>query len=172
MDEPERPSKTRRKRDMHALQQIGVELVALNAGQLAQMELPEILLEAVREAQRIRSFGGRRRQLQYIGRLMREVDAAPIRARLEQWRSADREQSALQRSAEHWRERMLADDGALASFAAAYPGGDHERLRTLVASVKRDHAVGRPPKNYRALFRALRAIIDAHATARNPGERA
>src|SRR5688572_5209953 len=100
MEEPERPSKTRRKREMEALQQIGVELVQLNAGQLAQIELPDQLREAVLEAQRIRDFEGRRRQMQYIGKLMRGVDPAPIRVRLKQWSGATREHTALHHLAE------------------------------------------------------------------------
>ena len=161
MEELERPSKTRRKREMEALQLLGVELVQLNAGQLAQIELPEQLLEAVLEAQRIRDFEGRRRQMQYIGKLMRAVDAAPIRARLEQWSDAAREHMALQHLAERWRERLLDEADALALFANEYPGSDLQRLRTLVASIKHDKAVGRPLKHYRELFRAVREIVVA-----------
>ena len=159
VNEQERPSKSQRKREMAALQEIGAQLVALNAEQLAQIELPEQLHDAVIEAQRIRDFEGRRRQLQYIGKLMRDVDPAPIRARLEQWRGAAREHTTLQRLAERWRERLLAGDGALAMFAAEYPGSDLQHLRALIASVKRDRVNGKPPKNYRELFRAVRAIV-------------
>lgn len=144
---------------MTELQDIGAQMVALSAGQLAQIALPERLLEAILEAQRIRDFEGRRRQLQYIGKLMREVDPAPIRASLEQWHGVAREHTASQRLTERWRERLLADDGALATFATEYAGSDLQHLRTLVASVKRDRAAGRPPKNYRELFRAVRDII-------------
>ena len=159
MDEHQRPSKSQRKRDMEALQEIGVRLVELNAGQLAQVELPERLHEAVVEAQRIRDFEGRRRQLQYIGKLMREVDPASIRAQLEQWHGKAREQTALQHLAERWRERLLDADNALALFANEYPRGDLQRLRSLVASIKRDKAGGRPLRNYRELFRVLREIV-------------
>lgn len=161
MEELEQPSKTRRKREMEALQLLGVELVQLNAGQLAQIELPEQLLEAVLEAQRIRDFEGRRRQMQYIGKLMRAVDAAPIRARLEQWSGAAREHTALQHLAERWRERLLDEADALALFANEFPGSDLQRLRTLVASIRRDQAAGRPLKHYRELFRAVREIVVA-----------
>ncbi len=159
MDEHERPSKSQRKREMAALQETGAQLVALYAGQLAQIELPERLHEAIVAAQRISDFEGRRRQMQYIGKLMREVDPAPIRAKLGQWHGVAREHTASQHLAERWRERLLADDGALAMFAAEYPGGDLQHLRTLIASVKRDRAAGRPPKNYRELFRAVREIV-------------
>ena len=165
MEETERPSKSRRKRDMEALQKIGAQLVELNAGQLAQIELPEILRDAVVAAQRIRDFEGRRRQFQYIGRLMREIDPAPIQACLERWRGSAGAHTALQHLAEDWRERLLDEEDALASFAAEYPRGDLQRLRSLVASVKRDRAAGRAPKNHRALFRAIRAIVE---TTENP----
>ena len=159
MDDFERPSKSQRKREMAALQEIGTQLVALNADQLAQIELPERLYEAVLAAQRIRDFEGRRRQLQYLGKLMRDVDPAPIRAKLEQWHGAARVHAARQHLIERWRERLLADDGALALFAADYPGSDLQRLRSLIASVKRDQAAGKPPKNYRELFRVVREIV-------------
>jgi ribosome-associated protein len=161
MDEHERPSKSQRKRDMEALQELGARLVDLNPGQLAQAALPERLHEAIVEAQRIRDFEGRRRQLQYIGKLMREVDPAPIRAQLEQWHGKAREQTALQHLAERWRERLLDDDDALALFANEYPRGDLQRLRSLVASIKRDQSVSRPLRNYRELFRAVRDIVVA-----------
>lgn len=146
---------------MEALQETGARLVELNAAQLAQIELPERLLEAILEAQRIRNFEGRRRQMQYIGKLMREVDPAPIRARLGQWHGAAREDTALQHLIERWRARLLADDGALAMFAADYPGCDLQHLRTLVTSVKRDETAGKPLKHYRELFRAVRDIVVA-----------
>lgn len=161
MDEYERPSKSQRKREMTALQETGAQLVELNADQLAQFDLPERLLDAILEAQRIRDFEGRRRQLQYIGKLMREVDPAPIRATLEQWQGAARAQTAQQHGIERWRDQLLTGEGALALFAADYPGCDLQHLRSLIASVRRDQALGRPPKNYRELFRALHDIVVA-----------
>ncbi len=159
MEQPQRPSKSQRKREMEALQDIGSQLVELNAGQLAQIGLPEFLLDAVLEAQRIRDFEGRRRQLQYIGKLMREVDPAPIHACLERWRGVARGHTALQHLAERWRERLLTENDAIAMFAAAYPDSDLQHLRALAASVKHDQASGKPSKNYRELFRAVREII-------------
>ena len=144
---------------MQALQKTGAQLIELNAAQLAQIELPEILREAILEAQRISDFEGRRRQLQYIGKLMREVDPAPIRAKLEQWQGVAHAHTASQRLAERWRERLLAEADALALFANEYPGSDLQRLRSLIASIKREQAAGKPPKNYRELFRAVRDVI-------------
>jgi ribosome-associated protein len=160
-EDPERPSKSQRKRDMAALQEIGTELVMLNAGQLAQIELPERLFDAIIDAQRIRDFEGRRRQMQYIGKLMREIDAAPIRAKLDMWSGAARASTAQQRLIERWRERLLADDAELTAFAAEYASCDLQHLRSLIASVKRDLSLKRTPKNYRALFRTVREIVAA-----------
>jgi ribosome-associated protein len=156
----ERPSKSQRKRDVQALQDLGTQLVELNAGQLAQFELPERLADAIAAAQRIRDFEGRRRQMQYIGKLMRGVEPAPIRARLDQFLGVAHESTATQHLIERWRERLLAEDDALTLFATEYPQGDLQRLRSLISSVKRDQANARPPKNYRVLFRALRDIVD------------
>lgn len=77
-DAPLTPSKSRRKRDAHALQALGVQLVALSAAQLARLELPEALLEAVVAAQRVRSHGARTRQMQYIGKLMRQLEPSAL----------------------------------------------------------------------------------------------
>ena len=107
-EEPERPSKSQRKRDMAALQDLGTELVMLNADQLAQIELPERLHEAIADAQRIRDFEGRRRQMQFIGKLMRETDPAPIRAKLDEWSGVARAGTAQQRLVERWREPLDA----------------------------------------------------------------
>ncbi len=159
LEEPERPSKSQRKRDMAALQDIGTELVMLNADQLTQIELPERLFEAIVDAQRIRDFEGRRRQMQFIGKLMREIDAAPIRVRLDLWNGAARESTAQQKLIERWRERLLAEDDALTSFAGDHPGCDLQHLRSLIASVKRDREHNRTPKNYRELFRTIREIV-------------
>jgi len=165
MDETPRPSKSQRKRAMHMLQDIGTQLVDLDAERLIEIGLPEALYEAVIEAQRIHDFEGRRRQLQYIGKLMRTVDPAPIQGRLERWRGKAGAHTALQHLAERWREQLLDDDDdAFALFAAEFSAhsarADLQRLRALVASVKRDQAAGRAPKNYRELFRAIRIIVD------------
>lgn len=161
MDEHERPSKSQRKREMEALQDTGAQLVALSANQLAQIELPERLFDAILEAQRIRDFEGRRRQMQFIGKLMREVDPAPIRAKLEQWHGAAHAHTAQQQLVERWRGRLLDEENALALFANEYPDSDLQRLRALIAGIRRDQAADRPLRNYRELFRVVRGIVAA-----------
>lgn len=154
-------SKTRRKKEVHALQDLGAELVALNAAQLAAVELPERLRDAVMTARRISGFEARRRQLQYIGKIMRTVDPAPIRAALEVWRAQSRSHTAAHKRIEAWRERLLSDDAALTDFLQEYPQANARRLRTLMSAALRERAAGQPPHAFRALYQALRALIES-----------
>lgn len=157
----ERPSKSRRKADAQALQILGAQLVALNGNQLAQVPLTEALREAVEAAQRVRSHEGRRRQLQYIGKLMRNVDAEPIRAKIVGWQSVAIEDTARLHELERWRERLLAEPDALAALASEFPRTDLQQLRTLIRNTQREREQNRPPKSYRALFQLLKDIICA-----------
>jgi len=157
---PEQPtSKTRRKKEMLALQELGVELVGLADEQLAALDLPEALRDAITEARRITGFEARRRHLQYIGKLMRGVDPAPIRAVLDEQRDRARRQSAALRRAEAWRERLLDHPDALAELLVERPGADHARLRAIIESARRDRANAQPPRGSRELFRVLREIL-------------
>ena len=148
---------------MAALQDLGTELVMLNADQLAQIELPERLHEAITDAQRIRDFEGRRRQMQFIGKLMREIDPAPIRAKLDEWSGVARAGTAQQHLVERWRERLLADDIALTLFAAEYPGCDLQHLRSLIASIKRDRALTARPRISASCSARCASIVAAKA---------
>jgi ribosome-associated protein len=158
--EQERPSKTRRKRDMHELQSLGESLVALRGDRLAALALPENLFEAVIEAQRITSREGRRRQLQYVGRLMREVDAAPIRAQLRAWQHDASVHTRQHHEVERWRERLLAEPQALDDLLTLRPALDAASLRTLVGDARRERADGAPPRRYRELFRTLKGALE------------
>jgi ribosome-associated protein len=149
-------SKTRRKREMLELQTLGAALVELPESQLAGMQLENNLLEAVLAAKRIRSHEGKRRQLQYIGRLMREVDAEPIRARLAAIEGGSAQANAAHRRLEAWRERLMTDDEALTAFAAEHPGSDLQTLRTLIRNARKEQKEGKPPRAYRELFRCIK----------------
>lgn len=152
-------SKTRRKKEMLALQELGEELVTLNAEQLHELALPDALLQAVLEAKRLTKFGALNRQRQYIGRLMRDVDATPIRDKLAVWRGVSARHTAWLHRVERWRERLLSDDRALDAFAREYPAADLQRLRALIRNAQSEAAAGRPPKSFRALFQALRGVV-------------
>jgi ribosome-associated protein len=156
-------SKTRRKRDMHDLQALGLALVAVDPARLATLGLPDRLAEAIALASRITSREGRRRQLQYIGRLMREVDADPIRAALARWAQGPASERARFAALERWRERVLHESDGVAAFVAAHPRADALALETLVADVRAERLRGGPPHRYRALFRELGRAIDEGA---------
>ena len=151
-------SKTKRKQQMHELQALGAALVALPAGRVRSLALDRGLLQAVIDAKRISSHEARRRQLQYIGRLMRDVDPAPIRAALQALEGSSAEATARHRRLEQLRERLLADDGALTDFVAAHPLADAQSLRTLIRNARREQKEGRPPRAFRELFRTLKSL--------------
>src|SRR5262245_34383492 len=153
-------SKTQRKKEMLGLQELGVELISLSSEQLAAIELPEILREAVLEARRITDFEGRRRQTQYVGKLMRQVDAGSIRARLNAWRTQHNTHTAQFKRLEAWRERLLAEQGALAELLQEYPQADKRQLHKLIRDARRERLGNHPAKNYRALFQYLRSMIE------------
>lgn len=158
---PERPSKTQMKKRMHDLQALGERLVELNPDQLAMVGLPEQLHDAVREVQRIGGRESRRRQMQYIGRIMRGIDPEPIREKLAVWDGVSREHTARLHHIERWRERLIEDEGALAELKALHPQIDTGHLRNLIRNTRAERTAGRPPKSFRELFRALRDAIEA-----------
>jgi ribosome-associated protein len=160
MADDNRPSKTQRKKAVHALQDLGVELVELPEERLETIEMPEALRDAVMAARRISAHEAKRRQMQYIGKLMRKVDAKPIRVALDRWRVQSVQGVAAHKRIEAWRERLLADDAALAKLAADYPGADTAQIDALIRNIARERSAGQPPRSYRELYQALRALIE------------
>jgi len=154
-----RPSKTRRKQEMTALQQLGEELLRLNPAQLARIDLPETLRDALREANRITAHEGRRRQVQYIGRLMRQVDPEPIRQALGGLTGASRAAVALMHRCERLRDRLLDDDAALTDFLTEHPHTDAQRIRAMIRAARREHEAGAAPKHARELYRWLHETL-------------
>ncbi|PIX97118.1 MAG: hypothetical protein COZ24_06990 [Hydrogenophilales bacterium CG_4_10_14_3_um_filter_63_21] len=151
-----RDSKTRRKNEMNALQDLGAELVELSRERLEKMHLPERLFQELLEAQRITAHGAIRRQLQFIGKLMREVDAEPIAEQLAAIRGESAAAKAEFHAQEHWRARLLEDDQALTEWLARHPGADVQLMRQLIRNARREASEGKPPKSSRQLFRLLR----------------
>jgi ribosome-associated protein len=149
-------SKTKRKQEMTALQKLGAKLVELPESQLAEMPMDEKLREAVLAARRIKSHEGKRRQMQYIGKLMRNVDPEPLRERLDAIDGHSARAAAQHRRLEGWRERLLADDGALTAFAAEYPDADIQAIRTLIRNTRKEQKEAKPPRSYRELFRLIK----------------
>jgi len=149
------PSKTRRKKDMQALQDLGAALVRLDPSRLKALSLPERLADAITQARSITKHEGRRRQLQYVGRLMRDVDPEPIRAALERLESLPRAERAQFAAAERWRDRLLDDELAVTEFVAAHPKADPTDLAALIHEARTERESGRPPHKLRALFRLV-----------------
>lgn len=155
-------SKTRRKKEMLDLQVLGAALVELPESQIAGLSIVEALRQAVLEAKRIKSHEARRRQMQYIGRLMRDVDPAPIRAQLDALTGHSAQEAARHRRLEATREKLLADDAALTGYVAEHAGADLQELRTLIRNARREQKEGRPPRAYRELFRLLKSLEATH----------
>jgi ribosome-associated protein len=155
----EGPSKSQLKRDSHALQALGARLIELPAEKLRRMDLPLNLLEAIEMAQRITAREGRRRQLQYVGKLMRSVDADAIRAQIEVDGQQHRLDTAIMHAAERWRDTLVQAPERLGEFIERYPLAAARPLgATLKAAIAED-ANNQRGRRYRDLFRQLRDIM-------------
>jgi ribosome-associated protein len=149
-------SRTKKKHQVEELQKLGAALIDLPPVQLDALELPAELLAAVREAKRITSHEARRRQVQFIGKVMRRIDPEPVRAAVAAILNQSAAARARQRRLEQWRERLIGDDAALTEFAGEHAGADLQALRTLIRNARKELAENRPPRAQRELFRALR----------------
>ena len=159
-DDQRPPSKSQRKRDMLALQKLGQTLTELKPAQLAKIPLNDDLLHAVTEMQRIRQREGRRRQLQYIGRLMRSADHEAIEHALDALNKEGLQQVQHHHLIEQWRDRLLSDDkNALAEFVDAYQPDDVQPLAQLIRQARREQDQNKPPAAARKLFRLVRDTV-------------
>lgn len=159
-DEDGRPSKTQVKAAMQELQDVGYALTQLSRDQLKRMTLDEDLLAAVREYQRIPKFEAQRRQLQYIGKLMRALEVEPIRAALAMARGESAAEIARLHRLENLRQHLLDDEAAaLAEIASEFPAADLTRLRQLRRAALKEQAEQKPPRQFRALFQVLKELL-------------
>jgi ribosome-associated protein len=158
-EEIQPPSKTKIKKQMHQLRDLGKELAKLSNDQVMQLDIPESLRDAIIEAGKINKFGAQRRQIQYIGKLMREVDPAPIIAKLDSWQGKSQRYTAYMHLLERWRDRLMDDDNVLTELLADHPEADAQRLRALIRNAQNEIKNGKQPKSYREIFRLLREII-------------
>lgn len=157
-EEDRRPSKSAAKRAMNELQALGAELVALSRDQLKKFDLPDDLLTAVRDCQRFTSHGAIARQMQYIGKLMRSVDAEPIRAALDEINGLSVAANARMHALERLRSRFLEDEKVIDEIAAAHPDADLQHLRQLRRNALKEQQLGKPPRAFRELYRVLREL--------------
>ena len=158
------PSKTQLKQQSHDLQKLGQALSELSDERLSRLELPERLRDAITEFRRTRSHEGRRRQLQYVGKLMREVDAEPLREAVAESKLGSARDTLLLHEAERWRDALLADDDALTHWLREHADCDAQRLRSLVRAARREAALPpeqRNPRSQRELFQFIRPLLSS-----------
>ena len=152
-------SKTQRKQAMADLQGLGVELVELSTDRIKKIDIPDFLRDAVRAAQRMtRLDEARRRQMQYIGKLMRDVDPEPIREALALVRGESAGETAKLHRLERLRTEFLADEKVLHEIATLYPTADLQYLRSLRRSALKEREQNKPARCYRTIFQALKAL--------------
>lgn len=157
----EHPTKSELKRQMTALQDIGEILVELPEAQLQKIPLENPLLDAVYTARSLKSHEAKRRQLQYIGKLMRKIDAFPIQAALEKVQSKGQQSKAQFHQIERWRDRLIAEgDTALEKFITEYPAADRQHIRQLMRKAQQDVAKQKKTGGETELFRYLRGLIE------------
>ncbi len=155
----EKKSKSQVKREMLALQAIGEKLVALSPDQIGRIEMPDELREALLFARTITKGEARRRQLQYIGALMREVDTEPIERALEIIARGQHQDAERFKQLERWRDGLIeGNDALIDEIATRFPGADRQALRQLVLNARKERHENKTPKASRALFRLLRAL--------------
>jgi ribosome-associated protein len=154
-----RPSKSQRKRDVEALQELGAKLVELSASQIKNIEMPDELRAALKEAHRLAPrTEGMRRQLQFIGRIMRKVDPAPLQAALDKIAGLSAAENVRMHQRERLRDRLIADEKVIEEILAKFPQADIQYLRQQRRNAIREHELNKPPKAYREIFRILREL--------------
>jgi ribosome-associated protein len=151
-------SKSQKKREMLALQELGKELTKHAPARLKKIPMSDGLREALNEMHRITANGARARQLQYIGKLMRTEETEPIRAGLEALAGKSHSETARMHRLEALRERFLEDETMLTEIGNLYPDADLHRLRQLRRNAMKERAENRPPKAYREIFQILRSF--------------
>jgi len=151
-------SKTELKRDMEELQKLGEELASLKPSVLEKFPLSEDLAEAIKDAQRFKNEA-RRRQLQYIGKLMRFEDTEPLQAALDKVRNKHSQATAELHKLEQLRDRVVEEgDSAIAEVMELYPTADRQRLRQLARQAAKEKKAGKPAKAFREIFQVLKAL--------------
>lgn len=162
LEQPDAISKSQVKREMHALQAIGEELVALSPASRERIPLDDELKDALDLADKLsKKHEALRRHIQFIGKLMRTRDLEPIENALALIRNTNQAATRQFHKVENWRDRLLADNDAVTEFITAYPDVDAQQLRQLIRNVKKEQEKQQPPKYYRELFQLLRPLIIA-----------
>ena len=159
--EYERPSKSEMKRQSDALQKLGEQLIEAPRDRVKRVPMPEELRDAILMCQTITNHEGRRRQLQYVGKMMRTLDeeeVAVIQRTIESWKGASKAETAALHARERRRDKLLADDNALTTLLEEHPELDVQQLRTLIRNARKEQAENKPPKAYREIFQILKDV--------------
>lgn len=156
----DRPSKSQLKREMLELQALGESLIELSDSVVAALPIPEELRTAIRDARHMTKHGALHRQKQFIGKLMRQIDATPIREALAQRQNSARAEAARFHVVENWRDRLVREgDSALEKFLAEQPTADRQHLRRLIRDAGTERESGAPPRVSRQLFRYINDLM-------------
>jgi ribosome-associated protein len=156
-NESEPKSKSALKREMTELQKIGEELVSLSPGKLAKISMPELLEEAVMLARRLKNREGKRRQMQYIGKLMRNIDSKAMQRKLESFHHQSQSFRQELHRLEQWRDRLMAEgDTAISELLLELPDIDRQHLRQLIRQANKEASQNKPPSASRKIFKYLR----------------
>ena len=164
----ERPSKTQRKKVSHDLQDLGEAAVALPDARLVGLAVAEVLLDAIHNYKKTKTFEGRRRQMQYIGKLMRSHDVDPLRQAVTDMQLGRAKDSLALHQSERWRAELIADDDAVTRWTTEHPQTDVQQLRNLIRAARKDAALEpekRSGRAYRELFQFLKAGTGTAAEA-------
>jgi ribosome-associated protein len=167
--EYERPSKSQLKREMLELQKLGAELIAEPRDRIKRLQMPEDVRDAILECQLIKDHEGRRRQLQFVGKKMRTLDAAElavIQKAIDSWKGMSKSDTAAMHALERRRDKLLSDEKALTTLLGEHPELDAQHLRTLIRNARKEQAENKPPKAYREIFQILKQL--AKGTAATP----
>lgn len=167
----DRPSKTQRKKASHDLQKLGLELAALSDARLQALPLDESLRDALMLAKTIRSHEGRRRHMQYVGKLMRRADPEPLEEAVARAQLGPAKATLELHEAERWRSELMASDDHLTRWVAEHPDTDVQALRNLIRAARKDASSTpeqRSGKAFRELFQWIKQAQVATATAPNP----
>ncbi len=156
-DEEQPKSKSAVKREMTALQKLGEELVNLSPAKLAKIPMPEQLQEAVMLARRLKNREGKRRQLQYIGKIMRVIDSDAIQQALDSFHHESLAFRQHFHRLENWRDRLMSEgDRAMEDLLVEIPELDRQHLRQLIRQAQKEASQNKPPAASRKLFQYLR----------------
>mgnify|MGYP001102894059 CR=1 FL=1 len=153
------PSKTQLKREAEAKTRLGEQLLKLDNGQLGRLNLGDNILAAISEYHKIKSNGARKRQLLYLGKLLRSTDASEILAQLDAFKTESQQQNRAFHELEQWRDRLLTDDQALTELLNSYPDMDRQHIRQLIRTARQEQSRNKPPTAARSLFKYLRSTI-------------